>query len=168
MRWLLLALLIAVVAGGYVAGGALDDPSADGVVSEVIDGDTIVVDSEHVRVIGIDTPEIAHGDEPAACYGAEAARFVRAAVGGRRVELVVGAEPRDRFGRLLADVRPSDGPLAGRDLASVVAERGFARTLAIAPNDHAAVPLARLVAEARRARRGLWGACGFARAFPGR
>jgi micrococcal nuclease len=168
VRILLAGLIIVAVGAGYVAGTSDDDPAAPGRVSRVVDGDTIVVGDEHVRVIGIDTPEIAHDGEPAACYGDEAAAFVREAIAGRRVVLTVGREPRDRFGRLLADVRPQEGPLAGRDLAEVIAERGFARTLAIAPNDHAAATLARLVDDARRARRGLWAACGFAQAFPGR
>ena len=50
----------------------------------MLDGDTIVVDGTHVRVIGIDTPEIAH-DAPAACYGDVAAAFVRDALLGQRV-----------------------------------------------------------------------------------
>ena len=66
-----LAVLLAVVGGG-LAGGRLSHP-ASGHVDAVLDGDTIVVDGTHVRVIGIDTPEIAH-DRPAAC---------RLRVGGR-------------------------------------------------------------------------------------
>ena len=47
----------------------------------IVDGDTFdlatcaetnAVDSERVRMLGVDAPEVAHGDEPADCYGAEA------------------------------------------------------------------------------------------------
>lgn len=141
-------------------------------MTHVADGDTFRValpgGEETVRVLGVDTPEIAHGDRPAGCFGAEAAASARGWLQGRTVRIERGAEPVDRFGRTLARVTPVDGPLAGRDLASALAEAGLARTLAIEPNTRDAAALARLVAVARRARLGLWGACGFARAFPGK
>src|SRR5262245_45969122 len=78
--------------GDGLAGG--DDALAGTVVS-VADGDTFHVDlpggEETVRVIGIDTPEIAHEERPAACYGPEAAAWVRERLDGRRVRLVRGA-----------------------------------------------------------------------------
>ena len=119
-------------------------------------------------MIGIDTPEIAHEERPAACYGPEAATWVRERLDGRRVRLVRGAEPVDRFGRSLARVQVLEGPLAGRDLSRSVAEQGLARPLPIEPNTDDAPAIAELVRRARAARLGLWGACGFATAFPGR
>jgi micrococcal nuclease len=172
---LALALAIGSGLGGTSDGDddqlAGDDPLAGTVVS-VADGDTFHVDlpggEETVRVIGIDTPEIAHEERPAACYGSEAAAWVRARLDGRRVRLVRGAEPVDRFGRSLARVRVLDGPLAGHDLSRAVAENGLARPLPIEPNTGDAAAIAELVRRARAARLGLWGACGFAAAFPGR
>ena len=138
----------------------------------VADGDTFHVDlpagEETVRLIGVDTPEIAHEERPAACYGPESAAWVRERLDGRRVRLVRGAEPVDRFGRSLARVQVLDGPLAGHDLSRSIAEQGLARPLRIAPNTDDAAAIAELVRRARTARLGLWGACGFAAAFPGR
>jgi micrococcal nuclease len=136
-------------------------------VLRVIDGDTFTAlvggTSQRVRVIGIDTPEVAHGGAPAACYGDQARRFAQAFLTGRTVTLVPGPDPRDRYGRLLARVE-----VGGVDYSRELARRGFARTLAIPPDTSDAPELERLVAAARRARAGLWGACGFAAAFPGK
>jgi micrococcal nuclease len=150
---------------GGTAGG-------EGRVVYVVDGDTVHVvlggDETIIRVIGIDTPEVRHGDRPGACFGDDAARFARAALLGRRVHVTVGVERRDRYGRTLATLVPVDGPLAGRDLSEALAAAGLARPLAISPNTADAPRIAALVAAARRGGKGLWSACGFAAAFPGK
>ncbi len=104
----------------------------------------------------------------AACHGEQAASWVRERVLGRRARLQRGAETVDRFGRSLAAVQVLDGPLAGRDLARAVAAAGLARPLPVEPNAEDAPAIAAAVRTARQARLGLWGACGFAAAFPGR
>lgn len=167
MRILLVAALVLALTAGGLAGTRLGR-QGPGHVDAVLDGDTLVVDGVHVRVIGVDTPEVAHRDAPAACGGDDAARFVRDALLGRRVRLAVGPEPHDRYGRTLASVTALTGPLAGADLAATLADRGLARPLPIPPNDANAADIARRVAAARRARLGLWSACGFPRAFPGK
>lgn len=83
-----------------------------GPVVRVIDGDTIVVEldgaSEHVRYIGIDSPEMDDG-RPAIRRRAVAAKAANARlVGGRRVRLELDVERRDRYGRLLAYVWVGD------------------------------------------------------------
>jgi micrococcal nuclease len=134
-------------------------------VLEVIDGDTIEVELEGgevtpVRYIGIDTPE-STPDQPLECFGHEAADANAALVAERTVELAFGPELRDDYGRLLAYVllpRAGGEGTAAMVNAELVAD-GFARTLAIAPNDARAAEFARLEAEAARVGRGLWGAC---------
>jgi micrococcal nuclease len=83
-----------------------------GPVVRVIDGDTIVVQldgaREHVRYIGIDTPEM-DDERPAVRRRAAAAKEANARlVDGRRVRLELDAERRDRYGRLLAYVWVGD------------------------------------------------------------
>jgi endonuclease YncB( thermonuclease family) len=163
---LVVAAVLLAVAGGGLAGDRLGD-GAPGHVDAVLDGDTIVVDGTHVRVIGVDTPEIAH-DKPAACHGDVAAAYVRGALLGQRVRITTGPESHDRYGRTLAAVTPLTGPLAGADLAAALADRGLARPLAIPPNDGNAADIERRVRAARRARLGLWSACSFSTAFPGK
>ena len=69
----------------------------------VVDGDTIVVAGERVRLQGIDAPELhqtctAYGQEWAC--GRTAGDWLRTFLAGRTVECVGHA--RDRYGRLLA------------------------------------------------------------------
>src|SRR6478672_6850763 len=104
-----------------------------GTVVRVIDGDTIVVHigerDEHVRLIGIDTPETHKPDTPVECFGPEAATHMGELLPDNTpVRLERDIEARDRFGRLLAYVyRDQDGLFV--DLAMV--KDGFAGTLAI-------------------------------------
>jgi micrococcal nuclease len=160
-----LALAVAVVAlvvarrderdRGVAAGTA-----REGRVVRVVDGDTIHVRvdgrDERVRYIGIDTPEDVKPDTPVQCYARAAAAANGRLVGGREVRLVFDAEPRDRYGRLLAYVfRGDDGLFVNAELV----RDGFARTLTIPPNVRYARRFAGLVTQARRAGRGLWRAC---------
>jgi micrococcal nuclease len=70
------------------------------------------------------------------------------------VRLEFDVERRDRYRRLLAYVI-----LDGKRYEDDLLRRGLARVLVIAPNGaHARTMLAEELA-ARRARRGLWGAC---------
>ncbi len=74
-------------------------------VVAVVDGDTIKVLSEgrvyRVRYIGMDTPEIAHGDQAAEWMGPEAAVKNAALVEGKNVFLEKDVSQTDRYGRLL-------------------------------------------------------------------
>jgi micrococcal nuclease len=124
----------------------------------VIDGDTAVVRIddgrvEHVRYIGIDTPE-STPNQPLQCFGHEAAAANERLVDGARIRLVPGAEPRDVYGRLLAYVH------VGRVFVNArLVKRGFARSLTIPPNDAHAPLFQRLEAAAGRRAIGLWRSC---------
>lgn len=111
LGWLLAVLLIAVVAerldvlgqpgsGGDGAAAARPGAVLDGQVTRVVDGDTVKVEldgsRETVRYIGIDTPESVKPGTPVQCFAEKASARNAALVDGRRVRLVVGAEPRDR------------------------------------------------------------------------
>lgn len=178
---LLLALVLVVIAVGrfvqvpHDAGVAPSSgPVAAGpaLVLGVLDGDTIRVRMAGydgpVRIVGVDTPEIEHPGKPAGCYGEQAAAATRAWLLGRTVMLAPAIEQRDRYDRLLARIMPGDGPIAGRDLARTLALSGFARELPIAPNTADAPAIAAAVRSAQRHDRGLWSACGFVAAFPGK
>lgn len=155
---------VATTSGPVAAGPAL--------VLDVLDGDTIRVRMAGyegpVRIVGVDTPEIEHPGRPAGCFGEQAAAATRAWLLDRTVALTPALEQRDRYDRLLARVVPADGPIAGRDLARTLALSGLARELPIAPNTDDAPAIAAEVRSAQRHHRGLWAACGFAAAFPGK
>jgi micrococcal nuclease len=127
------------------------------VVARVVDGDTVVLrGGERVRYIGVDTPESVKPGTPVQCYAKAASHANERLVEGRRVRLRYDAEREDRYGRTLAYVyRASDGLFVNAELV----RRGYARVLTIPPDDAHAGSFRRLAARARRAGRGLWGAC---------
>jgi micrococcal nuclease len=156
----LLAALLAVLAaaGNHATAGRTDGLR----VVRVVDGDTIVArlpsGEEHVRLIGVDTPETVDPRKPVQCYGKEASReTTRLLPAGTAIRLERDVEARDRYGRLLAYVyRRADGLFVNLALA----EGGFAQPLTIPPNVAYADRFAAAAAEARTAGRGLWAACG--------
>jgi micrococcal nuclease len=133
------------------SGGRCGPASA--VVARVIDGDTVELDTgERVRYLLVDTPEDTSTVE---CYGPEATAYNTDLVAGAKVELRYDVECTDRYDRLLAYVS-----VAGREVNSLLVERGFACVLHIPPNGADRVEEFRsLQAVARAEGRGLWGAC---------
>jgi micrococcal nuclease len=155
-----------VIAGMVTLFGCAQTPANGAVVHEVVDGDTLVIiierRREHVRLLGIDTPETKHPTKPVECFGPQATAYLKTLVpAGTRVHVVRDAEARDRFGRLLLHVFVHSPDEAG-SITHVNAEmvrEGFARLLSIPPNSAFDDELGRALVEARTARRGLWGAC---------
>jgi micrococcal nuclease len=175
---LLLLLLVGLVAGceGLVEGvgggkapadletsaaerAAWPGPPEDAVavkVERVVDGDTFVATvrnrRERIRVIGVDTPESVDPNRPVEPYGKEASNFAKHYLDGETVRLAGDAEPRDRYGRMLAYVWLRDGTFWN----ALLAAEGYAQQLTIPPNVTYAPLFRRLVAEARQNDRGLW------------
>jgi hypothetical protein len=91
-------------------------------VTQVIDGDTIVIDTgERIRFIGIDTPERGH------CGYNEATANMRNMVYGKAVILTPGArDDVDKYGRLLRYVDLPDGTDTG--LAQITGRFALARS----------------------------------------
>lgn len=147
--WAVVTLLLCALAGC----GATSSAGTAGVVSAVVDGDTIVVAGVGtVRYVGIDTPELHHPTKPLQRLARRARDANRRLVLGHRVRIVRDRETRDRYGRLLGYVYVGDVMVN-----AVLIRRGLARTLAIAPNTTHAAMFARLERAARQARIGLWG-----------
>jgi micrococcal nuclease len=160
----LVILVVVLVTGGddepsREEGPAESKARVEATVLRVVDGDTIEVsldgEEEDVRYIGVDTPESVKPDTPVQCYAKRASHFNESLVAGRRVELVLDAERRDVYGRLLAYVY-----VGKRFVNAALVRRGYARTLTIPPNDRYAGLFDRLERAAGDAGRGLWGACG--------
>lgn len=153
-------MLVAVGCGPAALDTASLGPG-EAIVTRVVDGDTVEVHiggrTEPVRLIGIDTPEVAHPPEPAECYGPEAAAFVAALLPpGTRVSLSRDIEARDAYDRLLAYVVRSEDELSVNE---ALLQQGYAAVLSIAPNNTFASEFARIEDEARRDERGLWSEC---------
>ena len=132
-----LLLLALLVCGCTTHHAAATDGTAT--VARVIDGDTIVVriagSEEHVRLLGIDTPETHKQDTPVECFGPEASDRMNALLpAGTTVRLVRDVEARDRYGRLLAYVyRDRDGLFV--DLAMVTDGYAGVAPMATAADD---------------------------------
>jgi len=176
----LVLLLVVLLAGcdGYHEGGggragkapaelatsdaeraAWPDPPKDALtakVQRVVDGDTFIAtvrsQRERVRVIGVDTPESVDPNRPDEPFGEEASTFAKHYLDGETVQLAGDAEPRDRYGRMLAYVWLRDGTFWN----ALLAAEGYAQQLTIPPNVTYASLFRRLVGEARRNDRGLW------------
>ena len=158
---LILALAVAVLL-------LARDPGPGGgsraVVARAVDGDTLKVTVggrlESVRVLGIDTPETHRPGTPVECGGPQAsAAMARLAPVGAAVVLEPdsGQDRRDRYGRLLAYVRLGDGRSAGAEQVRA----GWAESYVYDGHPVARYgSLRRLEADARHARRGVWGLCG--------
>lgn len=123
-------------------------------VRYVVDGDTFILENnQHVRMIGIDAPEVEHRrhgkkGEP---FGKESRRYLRSLIEGEEIELAGGPEPFDRFGRRLAYVYLVDGTFVNRQMVA----DGFAEVMRKFPFEHKAEFFS-LEREAREAKRGLW------------
>lgn len=136
--------------------------AAKAVIIAVVDGDTVTVDfgtnQETIRLLGIDTPEKPGGPRPAECYGQEATDFATDLLpAGTPVLLSRDEAARDLYGRLLAYVHRADDDLF---INLALLDQGYAAPLAIAPNDAYTRVFAQHSTAAKRARVGLWAACG--------
>ena len=90
-------------------------------VARVIDGDTFVLaDSQHVRILGINAPEIARLGKPAQPYADSAAAFTKSLIDGKQIKLTFDGKTYDIFGRLLAYIWLID--TAGKDSLFIQAE----------------------------------------------
>src|SRR5258707_2447504 len=153
----IVAALLGSAGWGWFTGGRTAAPIPATVI-RVVDGDTVIArfdngTTETIRILGVDTPEVVDPRKPVQCFGHAASAYTTAHLVGRRVTLELDAEPRDKYGRLLAYVL-----VDGHRFDDELLARGFARFLVIPPNGaHARAMLSAELA-ARAARRGLWGA----------
>jgi micrococcal nuclease len=147
--------LVLVVLAGTVSGTAAPHRGALARVERVIDGDTIVLSSgTQVRLVQIDTPEPGRAE----CYSRAAGRDLRRMLpAGSVVTLETDSrlDQVDRYGRLLRYVHHR-----GRNLNLTLVRDGSA-TVWFFDGDrgHYADALLTAARAARRAHRGLWGAC---------
>jgi micrococcal nuclease len=115
-------------------------------VVRVIDGDTIVIDGgDHVRYIGIDSPET---DE---FYYSEASQLNTDLVAGKKVRLESDVTDKDKYGRLLRYVYVGD-----IFVNAEMVRQGCAWSTAYPPDVKYQVYLEAMEKEARESERGFW------------
>lgn len=140
------------------------------IVTSVADGDTLHVKingrEEKVRLIGVNTPEIAHPDlgikeQP---YGKEAAAYTQKRLTGKQVYLELDVGERDKYGRILAYIwleqpkSDSEAEVRAKMYNAELLLNGYARVMTVPPNVKYADMFVKFQREAKDAGKGLWGA----------
>lgn len=148
--WRMLAtVVLASCGGGLVATGPTGSAAEPVTVIRVIDGDSLVVETEtgalQVRISGVNAPD--RGE----CHHLEARAYLEEAVEG--ATLAIAREGTDQYGRVLARVEANGADLALRLIRD---GQGVAMTDGSHPDD-----LVEAEEAAYRERQGMWGpACG--------
>lgn len=137
-------------------------------VTRVVDGDTIEVSvtgvvegpgagsarpggTYDVRLIGIDTPESVHPQQPVECFGREASAAAKALLEGESVKMVTDISDTDRYDRLLRYV------YLGAEMANArLVANGYAYAYTYPPDIRWSELFVQLQREARANGRGLW------------
>lgn len=86
-------------------------------VNCVVDGDTLWLDGEKIRIVNIDAPEVDGRCRAESAHAATATRVLAALVSNR--EIRVEREGEDRYGRTLASLSTSEGDVG----SALVAQR---------------------------------------------
>ena len=101
------------------------------ILGYIIDGDTVILkDKRHIRLIGINTPELSHDNSPSEAGAVSARNALKKMLGNSQViQLLYGKERHDRHGRTLAHIYAG-----GINIQSQLLKTGLAMPLRIPPN----------------------------------
>lgn len=144
----------------FILLGSFFRPNLD-IVSKVIDGDTLVLMSgEHVRLLGIDAPELEFDDEKRdtkrECFALESKKFLKDLTLNKKV--ILKSDPlnkdRDDYGRLLRYVYLENGDFVNQEMLRV----GAARSLIYFPFEEKDKFL-NIENSAKSQKAGLWNIC---------
>jgi len=157
-----LCLALALIVTALAAAGATPATTTElgaAQVTEIIDGDTVVLDHDidgmrEVRLVGTQAPKLPLGRSGFEAWPlAGAARdTLDALVSGRRVELRATGRSVDRHRRLLAHLYRDDGLWVQGEMLRA----GMARVYTFDDNRALAADMLALEGEARDAGRGIW------------
>jgi len=122
-------------------------------VGRILDGDTFKTSKgERVRLLGINTPEVAHEASPAQPMGEAATKALVGLIAGQTVRLAFDTQRKDDYGRTLAQVYLRNGAWVNGELVRT----GMAHVYTFTPNLRWAGQLIQLESAARQARLGIW------------
>ena len=119
------------------------------------DGDTIkLLNGRKIRLIGINTPEVARDDIPAEAYALQARDRLRSLLqaNNNKIKLIYGKEKNDHYQRSLAHIFLPDG----RNLQAQLLSEGMANAITIPPNDRYASCYQHAEKMASCMKKGLW------------
>ncbi|MCK5810205.1 MAG: thermonuclease family protein [Cocleimonas sp.] len=124
-------------------------------VKWVYDGDTLLLKNGHkIRLIGINTPEVAHHGKKGQPYGREATEALRELLKGadNKIRLERGKQAKDRYKRDLAYVFLPDGT----DISEWMLQQGWATLMVFPPNTRYIQNYRQIERAAQRKKRTIW------------
>lgn len=130
-------------------------------VKRVVDGDTIELETgEHLRYIGIDSPETKHPKKPVQCYGEEAYQENKKLIEGKTIRMVKDVSEVDKYKRLLRYVYiATPASPSGILINDYLVRNGFAFAVTFPPDVAMAQQLRLAEREAREKNLGMWKSC---------
>jgi micrococcal nuclease len=147
---ILLALFLGLLP---TCGAAPQGPPREAVVSQVIDGDTLVLSGgSRVRLLGIDAPEMEKAGKPADFLAHKSKAALAALTLHQKIHLEYDRLHYDRYGRLLANLFTPDHTFVNAALV----RQGLARVYFHNPNFRYREVLLAAQREALEANRGVW------------
>ncbi|MDP3973736.1 MAG: thermonuclease family protein [Candidatus Daviesbacteria bacterium] len=139
---------------------AITSPKNEAVlVTKVVDGDTIRIGNQTIRLIGIDTPETVHPTKAVECFGKQASQKTKELLEGQFVTLEKDVSETDKYSRLLRYVYL---PLDDERMLFIndfLIREGFAQVLTYPPDVKYDERFRAAEREAKENLRGLWGSC---------
>lgn len=121
----------------------------------VHDGDTIrLTDDRKVRLLGIDTPELARKGRPAQPFALDAKKALKSLLSKNNdvVNLVYGPEKKDRYKRTLAHLYLNNG----ENVQSKLISQGLAVAFTTPPNTRMSDCYSSIESDTRLVNRGIW------------
>ena len=118
------------------------------------DGDTLHLnDGRKIRLIGINTPELARDGKPAEAFAFEARNALKSLFKkDTSIALVYGKDKKDRYGRLLAHAFSTDG----QNIQAILLKQGYANVITMPPNTQFVSCYLEMERYARCNKKGLW------------
>ena len=147
--------VLALFAGLGPAGAVVLETGGQATMSEVIDGDTLVLENgATVRLVGIQAPKLPLGRKgfEAQPLAEEARMLLENLTRGRTLTLSFGGARQDRHGRLLAHLHDETGTW----IQGEILRRGYGRVYTFRDNRALAHEMAALEEAARAAGLGIW------------
>ncbi|NOQ69049.1 MAG: hypothetical protein GQ573_02935, partial [Gammaproteobacteria bacterium] len=140
-----------ILAGSACTSEQFDETSK---IRYIHDGDTLRLnDGRKIRLIGINTPELAHDGKPAEAFAFEAKNALKSLFKkDKAIALVYGKDKKDRYGRLLAHAFLTDG----QNVQATLLKQGYANAITMPPNTLFASCYLEMENKARCNKKGLW------------
>ena len=129
---ILFILLLIIPLGNLQASNCTNTSFNDrAVVTRVYDGDTVKLkNGKHIRLIGINTPEMNYDTGTPEPYAKKAKRFLEKRVLNKKIGIKYGRDKKDRYKRVLAHIFLLDGT----NLQYQLLKAGLAFNISIPPN----------------------------------